>query len=175
MTLVSRGYDNNSSADDIEKDWQLFSHNIGLILNKQQKILNTADYFFCQPAFASCSWPYLKNDGELPLGYLLLGLSSGILIEKCTSCPEAKVLITSFAGSPVTGANWFTGLCLTCIQKQQAEQSTRFKDWMTFILKLRQLFPATIEQIEEYDGFEFTFAGSGLKPVKKKSCIATCS
>jgi len=167
MAVVSRGYYNNSSADDIERDWQLFSHNIGLILNNQQKILNTADYFFCQPTFASCSWPYLKHDGSLPLGYLLLGLKYGSLIEKCTNCPEGKVLITSFAGSPLTDANSFTGLCICCLQVQLGKQSTRFKERMGFILKLRQAFPATVEKTEEYNSYEFSWGGNGLKPVTK--------
>jgi hypothetical protein len=173
MTLISKGYCADSfSAYELNKDWQLFSKNIALILDNQQKILETASYFFCQPCFAMCSWPYVNGDGVLSLGYLLLGWRSGNLVEVCSNCSGGKVLITSFAGSPLSGRNSWTGICYSCCQKQGGEHSSAFRQWVDFILKLRQTFPATVEQIEEYQGQEFTWGGNGLKPVTKRRIVS---
>jgi len=85
MAIVSRGYA-GSSLSDKEPDFQLFTENIELLTNSQQKILETGEYFFCELPFARCSWPYVGGDGPLCLGYLLLGWKNGILLEPCPDC-----------------------------------------------------------------------------------------
>ncbi len=172
MALASKGYCADSlTAYEINKGWQLFFQNLALILDNQQKILETASYFFCQPCFAMCSCPYVNGDGAFPLGYLLLGWRSGNLVEVCPNCPDGKVLIASFAGSVLTGRNSWTGICLSCRQKQSGKHSSAFRQWVDLIIKLRQTFPATVEQIEEHQSQEFTWGASGLAPAIKKRIV----
>ena len=168
MRLASIGYYPSSGTNNLQNDWQLFCQNIDLLLNN--KILNVADYFFCSPAFCYASFPYISGDGQLYLGHLLLGWKTGIFTEQCPDC-KGKILITSFGGSPFSGSNAWTGFCLDCHQIINGKQSPSFRQWMDFVLKLRQTLPATVEQIEEYDAFEFSFGGNGLKPVIKKKVV----
>jgi hypothetical protein len=169
MTIVSRGYlPNNSTV--VDNDCPLFCQNIDLLIGHERNILNCAEYFFCNLSFAWCSWPYTSGDGQLYLGYLLLGLTTGQLIEHCPTC-NSIVLITSFGGSPLTGNNGWTGVCLTCRQKQKGEQSAAFRQWMDFVLRLRQIFPAAVPEQQGYDGFDFSWGEPSLKLVRKSKTI----
>jgi hypothetical protein len=169
MALVSRNIPTCNQVN-LEKDWQLFCRHLDLLLESEQIIFNSADYFFCCPSFASCSWPYLGGSGDLYIGYLLLGKKTRQLIEHCPYC-TGGILITSFAGSPLSGGNKWTGLCLSCRQTSRGEQSSKFKQYMEFVLALRQRFPAAVQVEEEYDDFKFTWGGSGLEPVIKKKVV----
>ncbi len=169
MTILSKGYCSDLGIEDTE--WQLFCQHIDLLLKHKQTILTCSDYFFCCLSFAAASFPYLQGDGQLALGHLILGWEQSVLIERCPTC-ECKVLITSFAGSPLSGCNSWTGLCLGCRQRQKEKHSVHFRQWMNFILKLRQAFPATIQEQQTYDGFEFNWGGTGLKPVIKTRVIS---
>jgi hypothetical protein len=172
MAIISRGYElDESAADSSDREWQLFSQNIDLILKHEQDILACGDYFFCSLAFAYSSWTYVAGDGQLFLGYLLLGWRNNILIEQCPVCTSGKVSITSFGGSPLSGSNGWTGICLDCHQKQQGKHSEHFRQWMDFVLSLRKSFPEKVSEEQEYDSQEFTFGGNGLKPVRKKKTI----
>ena len=122
MTLISRGYSNNSTVEDVDQDWELFSQNIDLLLNNEQKILNCTDYFFCNLSFAYSSWPYVSGDGQLCLGYLLLGLTTGQLIEHCPTC-NGIALITSFGGSPLTGSK--TGQAFALLAARNRKDSNQ--------------------------------------------------
>ncbi len=168
MTIISKGYCSDSGIEDTQ--WELFCRYIDLLLQYRKTILNCGDYFFCHLPFAAASFPYLQGDGPLVLGHLVFGWEQNILIEQCPAC-ERKVLITSFAGSPLSGSNSWTGLCLSCRQKQSDKHSSAFRQWVDLILKLRQTFPAKVEQIEEYQGEEFTWGGSGLAPASKKRIV----
>lgn len=71
MPLVSRNIPTCNQVN-LEKDWQLFCRHLDLLLESEQIIFNSADYFFCNLSFANCCWPYINGDGQLVLGYLLL-------------------------------------------------------------------------------------------------------
>jgi hypothetical protein len=170
--IVSKGYYPNSSAD-VDQDWQLFCQNVQLLLQHQQTILACSDYFFCSPSFSYCSWPWTSGDGPLVIGYLLLSWQNRLLVQ---SCPDSgcgvQVLITSFSGSPLSGANSWAGYCTNCRSRKSGSRTDiRFYELVDFVSKLRQKFPATVQQIEEYDAFEFSFGGDGLKPVIKKKVV----
>jgi hypothetical protein len=169
--LISQGYRSEADIEEVQRDWQLFSQNIDLLRRHEESILSCRDYFFCHPAFASCSWSYLEGDGPLLLGYLLLGWRAGLLSEDCSDF-KSQVLITSFAGSPLSGANTWTGLCLCCREKRKGQNSRLFRQWMDFILKLRKMSPAMVEMVEQHDGFKFSWGGNGLKPVIKKIIVS---
>jgi hypothetical protein len=168
MAIVSRGYTGSSSSD-TEPEFQLFSENIALLRNNEQKILETAEYFFCELPFASCSWPYVGGDGPLCLGYLLLGWKNGILLEPCSDC-NGECLVFSFAGSPLSGSNSWSGFCHQCNQKKNNRDTVHkpFYSKILFVSDLRKRFPQRIQQWEEFKGSKFTFAGNGLEPAIQK-------
>ncbi len=171
MAIISRGYEpNESAAKNTDREFQLFSQNIDLILKHEQNILACRDYFFCSLPFAYSSWLYCSGDGQLFLGYLLLAWKTGQLTEQCPTC-MGRVIVSSFSGSPLTGRNSWSGLCLGCRQRQIGKESKNFLRRMEFIIELRKKFPAAVEQVEEYDGQEFTWGGNELKPVRKKKTI----
>ncbi len=174
MAIISRGYGPDESANkDLEADWQLFSQNIDLILKHEQDILACRDYFFCSPSFACCSWPYVGGDGQLFLGYLISGWQNRLLVQPCpdSGC-GGTVLITSFAGSPLSGSNHWSGYCADCQSRKSGSRTDiRFYELVDFVSKLRQTFPASVQEIETYDGCQFCWGGSGLEQVKKNRVI----
>jgi hypothetical protein len=171
MTIISRGYEpNESAAKNTDREFQLFSQNIDLILKHEQDILACRDYFFCSLPFAYSSWLYCSGDGQLFLGYLLLGWKAGQLTEHCPIC-MGKIIVSSFSGSPLTGRNSWSGLCLDCHQRRQGNHSKHFHQWMSLVLKFRQAFPDKVSEEQEYNSQEFTFGGNGLKLVRKKKTI----
>jgi hypothetical protein len=170
MPLVSKGYSPNAGVA-LERDWELFCSNLDLLLSNEQIILNHADYFFVAPACCFSSFPYISGDGQLFLGYLLLGWQADILTEQCPDCKAAKVSITYFGGFPLSGRNSWTGISLCCRQRQQGKDSIKFRQWMDLVLKLRQAFPDKVSEEQEYDSQKFTWGGNGLTPVMKKKTI----
>jgi hypothetical protein len=173
MPVVSKGYYPNS-AGHIDKHWELFSQNIDFLLRHQQTILACSDYFFCSPNFSYCSWPWTSGDDPLVIGYLLLGWQNKLLVQPCpdSGC-GGEVLITSFSGSPFSGANSFAGYCTNCqTRKNGSRTDIRFYELVDFISKLRQTFPSVVKEIETYSGHQFCWGGSGLEPVVKKRIVS---
>ena len=132
MAIHSYGYmvDN---ADQIKaaEDFKLLTDNLDLILENEPIIFNCADYSFCTPAFSYCN-PILMWRWEATSNLSAIGLERWSFKELCPNCNNL-VLITSFAGSPLTGGNKWTGICLTCRQRQKGRDSLYFKDWMDMV------------------------------------------
>lgn len=163
-----------SPAIEEQEDWQLFCQNIDLLLNNEKKILNVANYFFCQPSFMYCSFPYIQGDGRLPLGYLLLSWQNRLLVQPCpdSHCGD-MTLITSFSGSPLSGSNYWSGYCTNCRSRKSGSRTDiPFYEVVIFVSKLRQTFPAVVKEIEEYNGHQFCWGGTGLEPVIKKRIVS---
>lgn len=167
MTIVSRGYTGSPSSNN-EEEFLLFTENLELIRAHEKTILECAEYFFCDIPFASCSWPYIGGDGPLCLGYLLLGWRDGLLIEPCPGC-GGECLVTSFAGSPLSGSNSWSGFCSNCKKKYSKGQSIHkpFYKKLGLITDLRKQYPQRVTRLEEFDSQKFSFAGDGLEPAKK--------
>jgi hypothetical protein len=121
MTVFSRGYAEAASSDS-EEACSTFIENLDLIRSSEQKILEMAEYFFCELPFSRCSWPYVGGDGPLCLGHLLLGWRDGILIEPCPDC-DGECLSYSFAGSPLPGSNSWSGFCTLCKTRKHNRDS----------------------------------------------------
>jgi hypothetical protein len=172
MAIHSRGYVPENIETAHEK--ALFLENLSLILQHQQQILACPQYFFCTPSFAWCSWPYVGGDGPIPLGYLLLGWSHGLLTEPCPSC-QGRALVTSFGGSPLSGSCAWTGLCQNCCTVQSARGSVHrpFHLKIEFISKLRSEFPQSLSHWEDFDGHNFSWGGNGLQPARKARLVQT--
>lgn len=168
MTIVSRGYDGSSSSNN-EEEFLFFTENLDLLRDHEKTILECAEYFFCDIPFASCSWPYFGGDGPLCLGYIMLGWKDGLLVEPCPGC-DGECLVTSFGGSPLSGSNSWSGFCSSCKTKQTRRDSIHkpFSRKLLFIVDLRRHYPQRVTRLEEYDGVQFSFAGNGLEPAKKK-------
>ncbi len=169
MPLVSKGYYPNSAAGHIDKDWELFSQNIELLLQHQQTILACSEYFFCSPSFSYCSCPWTSGNGHLVIGYLLLSWHNRLLVQPCpdSGC-SGEVLITSFSGSPFSGANSFAGYCTNCRSRKSGSRTDiPFYELVNFVSKLRQIFPDKVCEQEEYLGQEFSWGDSGLRPIMK--------
>jgi len=48
-----------------------------------------------------------------------------------------------------------------------------FSKRLTFILSLRKTYPERVSHWEEYDGYIFSWGGSGLTPARKKRLVWT--
>lgn len=158
----------------VNNDWQLFCQHIELLLWYQQEILNCASYFFCSPSFSYCSWPWTSHDGPLAIGYLILGWQNRLLVQPCpeSGC-SGEVLITSFAGSTLSGSNSWSGCCTNYRSRKSGSRTDiPFYELVNFVSKLRQSFPAVVKEIEEYDGHQFCWGGTGLEPVVKKRIVS---
>ena len=175
MKICSHGYvPEKSDNEQREKEFQLFVEHIDLFLNREQEILDCREYFFCPLSFAGCSWPYVSGDGPLCLGYFLLAWREGLLIERCPDC-GGKALVTFFGGSPLSGRNGWSGICVTCRKKKSGTDSIHspFSKQVTFICSLRINFPGSISEWKEYDGHIFSWGRRGLTPARKKRLIST--
>lgn len=168
MTIVSQGYVGNPASNN-QQSISLFTENIELLRAHEKTILECGEYFFCDIAFASCSWPYVTGDGPLCLGYLLLGWREGLLLESCPTC-NSKCLVTSFSGSPLSGSQSWSGFCTNC-KTMQSSQNQPVQNQLTkkiqFIVNLRKHYPQKTWQLEEQDAMQFTFGGNGRRPVKR--------
>jgi hypothetical protein len=175
VTIHSHGYVlEKDQAERRETEFQTFSQNLQLLLDKQEEILSCPDYFFTPLSFAGCSWPYIGGGGPLCLGYLLLGWSSELLIEPCPGC-KGKALVTFFGGSPLSGCCGWSGFCVDCQSEQSARASAHkpFSMRVALILSLRKTYPEDVSHWEEYDGHIFRWGGSGLTPARKKRLVWT--
>lgn len=168
MAIHSCGYFNPASSEKAEA-FDVFVQNLALIRHHEEDILECGDYFFCQLPFAYCSWPYISGDGPLCLGYLLLGWRDGIFREVCPAC-NSDCLVTSFAGSPLSGSNSWAGYCCACETKQYGKGSIHgpFYQKTKYVIDLKKQYPETFSRWVEYDSVEFSFSGTGLKPARKK-------
>lgn len=168
MTIVSQGYVGNPASNN-QQSISLFTENIELLRAHEKTILECAEYFFCDIAFASCSWPYVTGDGPLCLGYLLLGWREGLLLESCPTC-VGECLVTSFSGSPLSGSQTWSAFCTNCKTMQTSKNQpvqNRLIEKLNFIINLRKHYTQKTWQFEEQDAMQFTFGGNGLKPVKR--------
>lgn len=176
--MVIHSYGHNPSethdAENLCRSKNLLLDNFELILNSHQKILNRGEYFFSQPACASCSWPYVGGDGPLPLGYLLIGWSKGTFTEPCTKC-AGYVYLTWFSGSILSGSTCWSGICRSCrtIHSGKASRHKTFIDRVQFVTDLRRKYPAEITEWIEHDGLIFSWGGNGLQSARKKQPIST--
>lgn len=169
MTIESHGFVPSIGAEDARTSVEKFVQKLPLLLKHSDTIMNCADYFFCELPFASCSWPYLSGDGLLYLGYLLIGWKSGAYMGECPHC-SAKVHVFSFGGSPLSGTNKWTGVCVVCVSVVKSSWEA-FTPRATFTINLRQQYPSTISVWQETDGVEFSWGGSGLRPAQKNRLV----
>ncbi len=171
MTVVSRGYAGSPSSE-IEEAFLLFTENLDMLRANEQKILETAEYFFCELPFAWCSWPYVGGDGPLCLGFLLLGWKDGVLIEPRQGC-HGECLVLSFGGSPLSGSNSWSGICAQCKMKKSNRDTVHkpFSKKVIFVCDLRKRYPQRIKKWEEFEGKKFSFAGDGLEPAVQKRLL----
>ncbi len=161
-----------------EQQLELFGENVDLILEHGDRIVRCKDYFFCAPEFAWCSWASAGGDGPLPMGYLLLGWSEGMLAEVCSGC-GGTVLIVSFGGSILSGASSWFGVCVSCRRTDssrnqsgdQGKKARRFLERRNFVAQLRQQYPVSVSEWQEYDGYIFSWGGNGLQPARKKRLV----
>ena len=95
-------------------------------------------YFFRQPTFAYCSWPYVSGDGPLNLGIILMGYERGILTAPCSAC-SSRVIVSSFGGSVLSGSNKWSGTCPAC-RLSQSGRWNEFSQRVIFVCEMRKEF-----------------------------------
>lgn len=173
MAISSCGYAPLASSSD-EEAFLLFSKNLERIKINAAKILETAEYFYCELPFAWCSWPYVGGDGSLPLGYLLLGWENGIFIEPCPDC-KSDCYTFAFAGSPLSGSNNWAGSCDACKTRKGGRETVHkpFYNKLLFVASLRKNYQNEIDSWEEYEGKKFSFGGDELEPALCKRLKTT--
>jgi hypothetical protein len=173
MTIHSPGHaPDRTSVQQSEEEYCLLIEHVDVILKHEEDILQCTDYFFVPLSFAWCSWPYIGGDGPMCLGHLLLGWKDGILTEPCSAC-GGNVLVVRFSGSPLSGTNSWAGYCINCRDKKLGRQSVHkpFFKRVEFVLNLRNNLPEQISEWEEYEGFNFSWGGTGLQPALKKRLV----
>jgi len=111
--MISEGYVNLDSKEEYEKDLNLLCENLKLILDNANKILDIQKYFYCYPKPAYLSVAYIGADGQIPLGGLILKWKELLLIEECPDC-KGKLYMINGGGSPLSGRNSCTGICIDC-------------------------------------------------------------
>lgn len=172
MVIESRGYcpdDDEPAGANIDRvDARTFFASAALLFAHADDILKRAEYFFCPLSLAYCSWPYLGGCGPFRLGHLLVGWRDGQLIDECLYC-HGDLLIYFFGGSILSGGNTFTGYCINCgaICRLHHLPIALFVQRMQYAIALRNAFVEEVEEVDEYDGFVFSFGGNGLKPARK--------
>lgn len=167
MTIYSYGYFPDSDGDVAAAEFKLLCDNLDLLLDNHGRILDTPEYFFCQPKFAWCSYPFIPGSGRLPLGYLLLGWRKEILTDRCAEC-DGKVLITRFSGPAFEGYYSYTGCCFKCRTKQSGSKEHGMSRLITLVLNLRQDFPETlIHEKSDSNRLSFHELIDGLKQKRK--------
>jgi hypothetical protein len=94
------------------------------------------------------------------------------LLEPCPDC-GSKVYITSLGGSPLSGAGSWTGICSSCRERKRGRHCvfSPFIEKIKFVVELRKAFPAEISEWEDYDGFIFSWGGTGLNPARKRRLV----
>lgn len=169
MVIKSSGYmPGTAHLPAAEGDARLFQEHFRLLLRNEPAILATAEYFFAQPSFAFCSFPYVVGDGPLFVGYLLLGWKNNLLIGSCKSC-DGRVIVTSFGGSVLSGSNSWSGLCTECETFQRGNWESDFHSRVKLIWSLRNQYPFTVRVCEEFEDNVFCWAGLGTqKGIKKR-------
>jgi len=163
---------NHSDREKRAQEEQFFCEHLQLLLEHSQDIVPNSEYFFCPPSFACCAFLWIGGGGALCLGHLLLGWNEGILIEPCPDC-DAKIFVTSFGGSPLSGSNSWSGFCIGCRSRKSGRGSVHkpFSKRMDFALSVRKQFPQEVLHWEDYDGFIFSWGGNGLQPASKKRLV----
>ena len=170
--IVSIGYRSTVAARaKAEDDSQLLQTKLSLLLTNIDKIMDRPEFYFCWPTNCWCSWPYFKGDGPIYLGYLLEGYRDQILKETCPSCSTRTLMISSFSGSPISGTNSCTGICLSCSTRHNLNNIPAFIARVQFISRLRDTRPLYQTERVEYDGHIFDWGGNGLKPAMRKQQV----
>lgn len=168
MTIYSVGYLPAPDSDTRYADAKLFFEHIHLFLAHSSDILQRPDYFFCPLSFAFGSWPFVGGSGPLRLGHLLIGWRDGDLLDHCLYC-EADLYLYAFGGSPLSGSNWFAGKCITCGASCTLRNvSGKLIPLIQFAVRVRSQFPEQVTEVEEYDGFQFSWGGTGLRPARNQ-------
>lgn len=134
--IASHGY---RPAPSIKQEKQAFCVSIPQLLADAESILKDPVRFHSLPGeFCYCSWPYLAGDGPLSLGVLVTGWKDGVLTDVCPDCGGTLYLL-SFAGSPLSGGNSFTGYCSACrAEVRQNAAGHLFVSRLKFVLSLNQ-------------------------------------
>ncbi|MBP9094938.1 hypothetical protein KBI23_28215 [bacterium] len=173
MTIISTGTVPTINPEASALEFALFQNNFQLILDNEDAILQKPEYFFCQPAFSYCVWPYIPGGGMLPLGYLLKLWKNPLFAMRCNVYhTTGSVLVTSFGGSPLSGDNWCRGVCTTC-KRNVKRRWPKLSDKASFVIDLRRAHPFEISASEDYGGYIFDWGGNGLKEAQKTRPVTT--
>lgn len=81
--------------------------------------------------------------------------------ESCTEC-GGEILVTSFGGSVLSGSTGWSGICSSCKIREHRRGSVHkpFYERAHFVGSIVKRFPELIS-VEEFDGFEFSWEGTG--------------
>jgi hypothetical protein len=173
--ILSCGYVRTPEDRDQEQaDRQLLQSNLLLLLGHAPEILDNPDLYFCAPACCWASFSYVTADGPLPLylGYLLDGYRSQILIEVCPNCNTSTLMASCFGGSPLSGANSFSGYCLVCARQSNiCSAPGALMARLKFLCRLRKTKPLYESKWIEHEGHIFDWSGNGLRPALKRELI----
>jgi hypothetical protein len=149
----------------------LFFPNLNLILAHERDILSCDDYFFCRPEFSGYG---IYSSAHINVGTLLLGWRHGLFIDTCRaqlglrkekySC-GGKSYVYHFGGL-LSGTGW-SGYCSSCGNHKFVWESTLTHLRMNFASSANRHFKDRVEDLEEFEGTNFSFGPEALVPAIK--------
>lgn len=145
---------------------QLLLSNLPLLVENTHRIISTLEFYACQPVSSWASFAYVGG-GPLCIGHLLEGFASGCLRLHCPHC-DGPLFVVRLGGSPLSGANFMTGACLSCTLVSTVRHVPGFLSIVIFVLDLQMSAPMSSHRWAFYPEQEFTWGGMGLKPVTKR-------
>jgi hypothetical protein len=103
------------SPEENKKDSELFLKFFQLISDNRNRILEKPEYFYVR--FDGAYIAGIMIGGRyIPLGVLILLWNDNKWKAECSNCQD-EVFIYAAAGSPFSGRNQYTGVCIGCKKK----------------------------------------------------------
>ena len=138
--ISSYGYDPDISAEKREEEIKVLCQHFEVILKNFKKILENEQYFFCQIGAAFLSIPFIRPDGPIPLGVLVLLWQKRKLIKKCPDC-GGKVYVFGAGGSPFSGTHSWWGICRRCSIEKSQRSGSDFHVIFAPIMEMLKKYP----------------------------------
>ncbi len=118
------------------EDDELLLTNFALILDNANRIIESSEMYFCTPLSCWLSAAYVAG-GPLCLGFLLEGYRDETLLQPCSIC-QTPANIFRLGGSPLSGSNFSSVICLKCDEIFKIRHAPGFCQRLVYILHRRK-------------------------------------
>lgn len=155
----------SGSPSNEQEEEALFFHSLPLFLANIDQILNRPELYFCIPAGCYSSFPY-SCLSPMSIGHLMEGYLAEVLTDCCPQCRGKLYVYRLGGGGPAL--TYIYGHCIACKEISRIRPDSRYWERVRYVVALRRAKPIFTTVVIEYQGQEFTWAGSGIRPAIKK-------